>query len=616
MAAEGGTSSFLSRLINVDMPDSTRQDTPRNGPTFPPTDSPHSLGTTVNISGGSFMHIEGDFNQHYHRPVSESVGFGPGLKILLDNIAEDSMHESVERQPPPKCHPDTRLKILDEIKTWIKRKEVDSSVFWLYSPAGHGKTAIMQTLAEQLSHPNGEISANFFFGRGKGRREHARYLFTTIAYQLALNVPGLRGHVEQIMRAKPNIPTTAMDFQVRSLLVGTFARLAHAPQTPLTIIIDGLDEASGHFSQVKTLNLIGEILTIHRLPLRFIIASRPEPQICAVFNGDVLSSITCRASLSDDFASLFDIQVYLRDGFAEIYQRKSQSLKGVELPWPSDDIIKHLRRQSSGQFIYAATVLKFVDDQFSLPGRQLDLILSPDPKPKSAFSDLDALYFQILSTYPDYQKLKRFLGYIAVYGPVSAVVLEELLHLDAGEVDTTLQGLHAILTFSPDDFSESGLISITHASFIDFIFDANRSEKYYINISEIKSQIIAADSESYSAVSGVLSPSSQGSVKKYTAMSMLPLFWELISRVPKIVSQPILQRASQIPESRPSIKRRRKKALLIGIVEVIRSEPDILTQPPGLPRKSKKKSVVSRRRKYRNDSHDDIKALRGLLQGV
>ena len=66
----------------------------------------------------------------------------------------------------------------------------------------------------------------------------------------------------------------------------------------------------------------------------------------------------------------------------------------MEQPWPCKGIIDLLVQRSSGQFIYATTVLKFLGADFCSPTKQLDLVLKPDP---TVFSESDKLYTQILS---------------------------------------------------------------------------------------------------------------------------------------------------------------------------------------------------------------------------
>ena len=102
-----------------------------------------------------------------------------------------------------------------------------------------------------------------------------------------------------------------------------------------------------------------ETITVHKLPLRFLIGSRPESHIRASFDQEFLYTITHRVVLNETFNPGRDIQVFLPDCFAKICAEQSSIMSHVEQPWPSEGIIDLLVQRSSGQFIYAATVLKF-----------------------------------------------------------------------------------------------------------------------------------------------------------------------------------------------------------------------------------------------------------------
>ena len=94
-------------------------------------------------------------------------------------------------------------------------------------------------------------------------------------------------------------------------------------------------------------------------------------------------------------------------------------------PWPSEDDLQVLIWRASGQFIYAATVIKFVDSDtdFHTPEEKLDIILKHGPMQSSVFSELDRLYTQILSLYPDSEVLVDTLGVILVLEDASSSIL-------------------------------------------------------------------------------------------------------------------------------------------------------------------------------------------------
>ena len=148
-------------------------------------------------------------------------------------------------------------------------------------------------------------------------------MFSTIAYQLALKVPGLRQHVNRIMELDPTLYTKSMDVQLQSLIVDAFRYLSPLPQRSYLVIIDGLDECHDKGIQQSILRLLCETVTVHKLPLRFLIGSRPESHIRASFDHDSLYTITHRVVLDETFHPGRDIRVFLQDGFAKIFAKNS-----------------------------------------------------------------------------------------------------------------------------------------------------------------------------------------------------------------------------------------------------------------------------------------------------
>ncbi|KAJ6468816.1 hypothetical protein C8R45DRAFT_435201 [Mycena sanguinolenta] len=62
--------------------------------------------------------------------------------------------------------------------------------------------------------------------------------------------------------------------------------------------------------------------------------------------------------------SFKDVYRYLRDEFSRIH-RELCTMKSIPLPWPSPpDVQDKLVRKSSGHFIYAATIIKFIDKDY------------------------------------------------------------------------------------------------------------------------------------------------------------------------------------------------------------------------------------------------------------
>ena len=87
-------------------------------------------------------------------------------------------------------------------------------------------------------------------------------------------------------------------------------------------------------------------------------------------------------------------------------------MKHVPKPWPSDKIVQLLADRSDGYFIYASTVMKYVDEEYFSCTDRLREILELSKPGLSAFAELDKLYMQILSIYPESETdlLLRVLG--------------------------------------------------------------------------------------------------------------------------------------------------------------------------------------------------------------
>ena len=297
------------------------------------------------------------------------------------------------------------------------------------------------------------------------------------------------------MELDPTLHTKSMDVQLRNLIIDAFRHLSPLPQCPYLVIIDGLDECNDKATQQSILRLLCETITVHKLPLRFLIGSRPESHIRDSFDQESLYTVTRRVVLDETFDPGRDIEVFLRDGFAKICAKNS-ILAHVEHPWPKDGVIDLLVQQSSGQFIYAATVLKFVGADFCSPTKQLALVLKPDP---TAFSDLDKLYTQILSVYPSAVNIARVLGIISVSHGWFAEVMEDIFGMEEGELKLVLRGLSSLMKDEKDvDWNRWHLDSgatpyliphFAHASFGDYLFDSSRSGPFHVNRQEYENQL-------------------------------------------------------------------------------------------------------------------------------
>ena len=281
-----------------------------------------------------------------------------------------------------------------------------------------------------------------------------------------------------------------MDVQLQTLIVNAFRCLSPLPHRSYLVIIDGLDECHDKATQQLILRLLCETIAVYKLPLRFIIGSRSESHIRESFDQESLYTVTRRVVLDETFDPGRDIRLFLQDGFAEMCA-KNPILSHVEQPWPDEGIIDLLVQRSSGQFIFAATVLKFVGADFCSPTKQLALVLKPDP---TAFSDLDQLYTQILSVYPSAVNIVHVLGIVSASHGNLAEVIEDIFGMEEGELKLVLRGVSSLMKDGNREHLYKGVISyviphFAHASFSDYLFDSSRSGPFYVNRHECGDQL-------------------------------------------------------------------------------------------------------------------------------
>ena len=386
-------------------------------------------------------------------------------------ISEHASYDSIARFPPPRCYPETRVEVLKTITDWIHDPEPREQIFWLNGPAGAGKSAITQTIAERLKDT--QLAASFFFQRNTSDRGVADRLFLTLAWQLAMSIPEIRPYLESTLKTERSIHAKSIDVQFDSLFVQIFEKLLRDnPDLRLQkslVVIDAIDECATDQDQKLILALIGAKMP-NRAPLRFLISSRPEPHIEEVFGTSIIKNVSRTLVLDDKFAPNDDIRMYLGGEFNRIFTERGT------LPPPSiPDIINRLVLISSGQFIYSSTVVKFIDDPDYNPEKQLDIILGIRQSTSSAYTQLDQLYIQILSQQQDTRVLTGVFVFILAFGQISLESVCHFLRIEKEDLKLKLRRLHSLLHVS------DSRITPYHLSLLHFLEDRKRAGKYHVH---------------------------------------------------------------------------------------------------------------------------------------
>ena len=417
------------------------------------------------------------------------------MELLQQHIAPGAFHNSDERYDPPKCHPHTRRAVLKKIMDWVKDANKVALFLWLYGPAGSGKSAIAQTIAELLEKA-GLLAAAFFFSRNAPGRDNKTPLVATLIYQLIKSIPEIRAHVLEAVEGDPALFSCSIEAQIEALIVKPLNVVATdetlSPillSRPRLIILDGLDECRTTSSQTHILNALSTAVKNLRIPLCFLIASRPEQNIRQALNDQhSLGSRSFSIALDDTYQPDVDIQVFLESAFDEI--KRNHPLKAHFPPsWPSSKDIRRLVDKSSGQFIFASTVEKYINSHRHWPPDRLKIIFGQlDPGQETPFAELDGLYHLILSSVADIEKLQDVLMFLVLqpflqhglWSPQATTLIEKFLFYRPGEIDMILTDLHSII-YVPPPGDEFGELRFFHASLPDFLLDRSRSMDLFLD---------------------------------------------------------------------------------------------------------------------------------------
>jgi len=358
-------------------------------------------------------------------------------------------------------------------------------LLWLYGPAGAGKSVIEQTIAEWC-YKMGFLAASFFFSRSVGGRNEKTFLLTTIVDQLIVSIPEIREYVGDALYNNPSMLTRSLEAQMDALIVKPLAAAASSSTSgidfmnarPKVIVIDGLDECGDPESQKYILKLLMNSVSNHSIPFAFIIASRPEQHIREAFNGKLLSSLTTRLALDDKYRPDDDIRTFLQSKFRDIKDRHP-SCTNLPPSWPSDADVERLVQKSSGQFIYASTVIKFIDSHRYWPPDRLDIIFGLSPRGKTTpFAEIDSLYLHILTFASENMEMALNIFAILFFLqhqdlPSTPQFIESFLSLREGEIFTVLSDLHSIIAV-PLAQERYLPLHLFHASLGDFLTDHSR----------------------------------------------------------------------------------------------------------------------------------------------
>jgi len=379
----------------------------------------------------------------------------------------------------------TRVQILRDIDAWIKDL-TGPQIFWLAGMAGTGKSAIAYTICVRADHDREIILGGSFFcsrSTGVAAQRDVRSVIPTLAQLMARQSDMFSRALDGELTVDPDVLHQQVDVQVKKLLYKPLLALKDS-KVPVVFVIDALDECSGQISGSGALDdaeahrIVSDMLealvafsrSSVRLPVKFLVTSRPETHIRNTHVSDVVFSKILRLHTVDKQQIDADIRLYITDRlFATPTLRALFTEKDVNT----------LVVVSDGLFIVAATALKYAlgdGDDLAISRFKSLLTSNRDRLSGGATERLDHMYAIIVENAAKASdvhtdKLKNLLRIIAALlsarMTLSVTALADLLKTPSGQLRASMTRLHAVFNV-PEDDKDTSLRPI-HASFGDYL---------------------------------------------------------------------------------------------------------------------------------------------------
>lgn len=376
------------------------------------------------------------------------------------------------------CMPGTRTSTTQFVMNWTLDLNDKRNVLWLYGLAGSGKSTLATTVANRL-HDQGRLGTFVFFERDNTSRNDPSAVIRTIAYQLGLNQKKLRDAICDVIESQPNTAQFPLESQFRQFIIRTrphtlltkmhqFVAQGMKSSTPIVIVIDALDECGTPDQRASLLRVLSE-LTKEVPALRFLIASRPEPDIRGAFASQAHVLSYELDTSSDD--TTHDISTYLYTRLNEI-RVKSLGVQD-QASWPDARAIQQLAHRASGLFLWATSAVHFIDGYN--PQKQLRLILADDSN-NGVENALDEIYRTTLESAGEWNNSE----FVQDFRSIMGIVLAGLKPLSAGAIDrlrgrgNEQQSCARVISQLGSLITQQPTVRLLHPSFADFLWTRSR----------------------------------------------------------------------------------------------------------------------------------------------
>jgi KaiC/GvpD/RAD55 family RecA-like ATPase len=396
-------------------------------------------------------------------------------KLYSPALDEDYQHEN--------CLEGTREEILEEIEGWTQNLEAPN-ILWIRGYPGAGKSAIASTVVSRLQK-SGRPGSYFFFRREKHASTATYSIWKKIALDLSRRYTSLRAIVVENLRKGDYSNQSEVEKLFKDLIRKPLENIRNLTEDRLpVVVIDALDECGGleGTKSSQRRKLLGTLKLWSKLPKKFklIVTSREESDIERIFKEIRPHSI---AIPMDPLGTSFkDIKKFLEHLFTSITVQHESLDRG----WPGPESINLLAKKAGGLFLWAKTVVKFIDQVD--PVKRLNTVLEGN---NTNMPELYSTILRISFPNPDAQTTESFREVvgtiIAARIPLSHSSIMEFLP------KTSRQTLESITNRLRPVLNSENILRFNHQSFVDFLLSSTeKSSNFSINLEHANRKLALA----------------------------------------------------------------------------------------------------------------------------
>ncbi|KAG8694985.1 hypothetical protein FRC08_008138, partial [Ceratobasidium sp. 394] len=378
------------------------------------------------------------------------------------------------------CLEGTRMEIIDDICNWALAGTGSTGLYWLYGPAGCGKSAVSTSVSESL-HNDGVLGGSFFCKRDSEHLRKPENVVSDIAASLAHKYPEYGAKLVEALRADPKLADSPMKTRFAGLIVTPIQSIGRCDFKTSTVVVDAIDEsgtADGRVELVRCLLQLSQLASW----LKVLVTSRPNEEIRNIL-GPGQGGVERRNLFTVDEASVSrDILAYVRSRMNAI----PADTTGRDR-WPDEGEILKLSASSNRLFIWARTACSLIQQSLD-PDATLKQILAGQ-RSEGAEKALGEIYTTALNeglgeAKHDASIIRLCVGAIVLTGlrrPLPDAALAGMLagRIKPHALSRLINRLGSILY--RDDHSA---VRMLHQSFGDFMTGNDCPKEYRTNVIE------------------------------------------------------------------------------------------------------------------------------------